>query len=264
MVSYAAVLTRPLIHAQKPNARTARPRGYLTHIVHQSLQPRVALLLVVLVQLYHHAQVLGQLLQAGHVARNEFRRAVVVFQQRDELRVREAEGAAEAEEDAEDQGDQVVDAEVEERLYGAGFAGGFLGAAGRRGVRSDAGRGGQEGFEEFFALLDGELFAAEGGLFGGREACGSHCGGYGEVRAANCLFCEWLRRLDRRKREREGKCTLSARHGWELKEVGSISRLRLVLWRFRALADPSKPGAQHAWTRAQPCAAIARILRILS
>lgn len=110
----------------------------------------------------------------------------------------------------------MVDAEVEERLYGAGFAGGFLSAAGGRGCRSGTGRRGEEGFEEFFALLDGELFAAEGGFFGGREACGSHCYRREEVRAANCLCYECLRRSDGEKRDGEGKGTLSARHGWEV------------------------------------------------
>jgi hypothetical protein len=188
--------TCPFIHTQKSNTRCTRPRSNLAHIVHEPFESRIALLLVVVVELDDHAQVLGQLLQVRDIARDKLGSAVVVFQQADKLGVREAERAAEAEEDAEEQGDEVVSCKVEQRLYRAGFLVelGFLGrrAVARAWDRFGGGRGfgGEEGFEEGFALLDGELLAPESGFFGGCEACGSHCGRCGVCSAVDATVLQ--------------------------------------------------------------------------
>jgi len=95
---------------------------------------------------------------------------MMISQQADELSVEEAVCATEAEEEAKQQSDDVVGGEEEEVLEWAVLLGWFLlrvaETAGGGLARFGAAGGWEEGREEVFALLDGELLAAEGVLLG--------------------------------------------------------------------------------------------------
>ena len=166
----------------------------------------------------------GQLFQVLDIVGYELWRAVMVLEQRDNLPPHQSVGAAETEEDAEQERNDVVDSEVEEGLDGAyerlaALLGCALAAVAEcllplclllaiRRLR------GKKRLQEFFALLDRELLASpKSGFLLGSQACGSHCGRCEGVERQNELGSRCLS-MDNKAVKSQGKERNNARVSW--------------------------------------------------
>jgi hypothetical protein len=121
--------TSPLIHAQEWYPGTSSPGCYLTDIIHQSFQASSPLAPIIFLVLHYHTQVLRQLREILHIMRYKLWCTVMVLEQRDDFPCHKAVCASKTEKDAEEQGDGVVDGEVEERLDRTGDKLPLLGCA---------------------------------------------------------------------------------------------------------------------------------------
>lgn len=116
-------LTRPFINTQEWNSCARGPGRNLTNVVHKPFKSRISLAPIIFLIFYYDTEMLRQLFKALDIVRDEFWCAVVVFKERDDFSANEAEGAPETKEDAEEEGDEVVDCKVEKVLDGAVFLG---------------------------------------------------------------------------------------------------------------------------------------------